>query len=270
MGTPAATLPVRAVLDAFGASGEPISLQGGQGTAVRAGHLVLKPVGDATEIEWSARTLEGIAADGFRLARQVRAVDGRWVVEGWAATEHVEGRQEPGGRLAEKLAVARRLHAATQNLRRPAFLGNRTDLWNTADRAVWGEAPAPAVVTSQPLWRSLTARLRPLPDARPQVVHGDLDGNVLFADGDVPAVIDFTPYWRPALWSEAVLIGDTVTWSDARQALDARATLGEDADQYLLRGLLFRLAAHLLRTEGGFTSLPRFEAAARQLWPAWL
>jgi hypothetical protein len=44
MGTPAATLPVRAVLDAFGASGEPISRQGGQGTAVRAGHLVLKPV----------------------------------------------------------------------------------------------------------------------------------------------------------------------------------------------------------------------------------
>ena len=34
-------------------------------------------------------------------------------------------------------------------------------------------------------------------DAVSQLVHGDLSGNVLLAHGLPPAVIDFSPYWRP-------------------------------------------------------------------------
>ena len=40
-----------------------------------------------------------------------------------------------------------------------------------------------------------------------QVVHGDLFGNVLFAGDAPPAVIDITPYWRPAGWAVGVIAG---------------------------------------------------------------
>ena len=30
-----------------------------------------------------------------------------------------------------------------------------------------------------------------------QLIHGDLTENILFAEGLSPAVIDFSPYWRP-------------------------------------------------------------------------
>ncbi len=33
--------------------------------------------------------------------------------------------------------------------------------------------------------------------APPQLVHGDLTGNLLFHTSLPPAVIDLSPYWRP-------------------------------------------------------------------------
>jgi prepilin-type processing-associated H-X9-DG protein len=66
----------------------------------------------------------------------------------------------------------------------------------------WGErdpasvlAAAPAPLNGQ--LRSLLAARRPV-HLPAQLIHGDLGGNVLFADGEPPAVIDFSPYWRPA------------------------------------------------------------------------
>lgn len=53
----------------------------------------------------------------------------------------------------------------------------------------------------------LLAAVRPvrLPS---QLVHGDIAGNVLFAAGQSPAVIDFSPYWRPPGYALAVAAVD--------------------------------------------------------------
>ncbi|MEU4671576.1 hypothetical protein AB0F91_27260 [Amycolatopsis sp. NPDC023774] len=63
--------------------------------------------------------------------------------------------------------------------------------------------------------RSDSARLlRPLVAARgpvdlvSQAVHGGLLGNILFADGQAPAVIDWAVYWRPPSWASAVAVVD--------------------------------------------------------------
>jgi hypothetical protein len=52
--------------------------------------------------------------------------------------------------------------------------------------------------------------------ARPaQLVHADLGGNVLFAPGLAPAIIDFSPYWRPPGYAEAVAAVDAFLWFGA-------------------------------------------------------
>ena len=77
-----------------------------------------------------------------------------------------------------------------------------------------------------------------------QLIHGDLGGNVLFAPGQPPAMIDFSPYWRPAGLALAIAAVDALTWSGADPAI-----LGELADQPELGQLLARAHVGRLVTE---------------------
>lgn len=52
-----------------------------------------------------------------------------------------------------------------------------------------------------------------------QLIHGDLTGNVLFAADEAPAVIDFSPYWRPPVFAEAVVVADGLLWFQAYMAV---------------------------------------------------
>lgn len=81
----------------------------------------------------------------------------------------------------------------------------------------------------------LHGRLEEL-DLPSQVVHGDLSGNVLFADGAPPAVIDLTPYWRPAAFAAAVVVVDALVWGGGDPSLLRRVD-----HQLLLRAELRRL-----------------------------
>jgi prepilin-type processing-associated H-X9-DG protein len=76
-----------------------------------------------------------------------------------------------------------------------------------------------------------------------QLVHGDLSGNVLFADGLPPAIIDFSPYWRPAAYADAIIAVDGLLWFDAAPELLRFAQSSPDFPQFLLRALIFRLVA---------------------------
>jgi hypothetical protein len=69
---------------------------------------VLKPVDEPVEAAWSAELFSRLEEDGFRLARPLRASNGSWVVDGWAATTLVEGRSGPPGRWSELLSAHRR------------------------------------------------------------------------------------------------------------------------------------------------------------------
>ncbi|MFD2352698.1 phosphotransferase [Nonomuraea ferruginea] len=80
-----------------------------------------------------------------------------------------------------------------------------------------------------------------------QLVHGDLTGNVLFHRGSPPAVIDFSPYWRPAPYADAIVVADALLYHDAEP--DLVDAIGEDAPRWLARALAFRLVALGLLTE---------------------
>ena len=85
----------------------------------------------------------------------------------------------------------------------------------------------------------LASRLKPL-TARSQLIHGDLGSNVLFDDQLPPAVIDFSPRWRPPAFASAIVVADALVWEDADESvLDAVGHI-ENFSQYLVRALIFR------------------------------
>lgn len=77
-------------------------------------------------------------------------------------------------------------------------------------------------------------------------MHGDLTGNVLFADGLAPAIIDFSPYWRPAPFASAVVVADALLWEGADERLLRAFESEPDFAQYLLRALIYRAVADRL------------------------
>jgi uncharacterized protein (TIGR02569 family) len=188
-----------------------------------------------------AEVLSAVEEDGFRVARPIRGSGGSWVVGGWSGFQWVEGEHRLwGGPWAEVIAACDRFHAAVDGVAEPGFLGRRRNRFAEADRIAWGdiEVDLPAPVAA------MIARLRELVrrvTAGSQVVHGDFAGNILFADGLPPAVIDFSPYWRPAGYATALTIVDAVLWYGEGVSLISRAGHVEELDQLLLRGLLFRL-----------------------------
>ena len=200
--------PPAAVLFAFAVSGRPERLAGRQGTAWRAGDVVLKPLDMSLEaLRWQSAVLGSIDTAGFRLAVPLRSRDGELVVDGWTAWPLLAGDHAP--RWPEILAVGKRLHRALAGVERPsALLDARTDGWARADRIAWGEAPAADFAGLPEVSHLLAARTAV--SASNQLIHGDLSGNVLFADGLPPAVIDLPPYWRPAAYASAIVAVDAV------------------------------------------------------------
>lgn len=132
------------------------------------------------------------------------------------------------------------------------FLDRREDCWAVGDRVAWQEAEVDIVPALREPYRALTAFLGPRPADRSQLVHGDLTGNVLFAPGLALAVIDFSPYWRPPAFGEAVVVADAVLWHGAGAGLlgDVVDDSGPGFLQYVARALLFRLVTASERGEG--------------------
>lgn len=236
--------PSRSVVDAFGGDWPPVALAGGEGRSWRAGGVVLKPLDRSPEeLEWEADLVTRTKGEGFRLPRPVRAVDGSLTVGGWYASEFLAGRHEPG-RWPEIIDAGKAFHAAVRSEQRPAFFEWRTDPWSIGDRVAWGELPLGDFGAAEQVAR-LSAACVPL-GARAQLVHGDLTGNVLFAKGLPPAIIDLSPYWRPAPFAAAVVVTDALVWEGADASLVSELGHTDDAGQYLARALIYRIVTDLI------------------------
>jgi uncharacterized protein (TIGR02569 family) len=250
---PSSDGPSADVVAAFGGVATQLArLSGGQDGSWRAGSAVLKRVDDGREIAWLAAVLAPMAdrAD-FRVARPITLPDGSCALDGWSATSWVEGAHEPG-RFEDVLIVSDAFHRALADVPMtwPTFLRERTTPWAVGDRAAWGEIPLR--VDAGPL-RAVLDRLEPLrvsewAGSPPQVIHGDIGGNVLFADasGLPPAIIDVSPYLRPRPFADAVLVADAVAWDHAPLTF-AERFLTTDASRRaaLGRAVVFRLVAAL-------------------------
>jgi uncharacterized protein (TIGR02569 family) len=248
-----------AVLAAFGATGvDPVPLSGGRGTAWRAGHVVLKPADSVREGRWFADVYDALSGPGFRVPRPVRAVTGDWVEHGWTAWQLVAGAPADWSgvspRWPELIAVSRALHAALAGASVPEWRATMENPWMIGDQVAWGErdpgpllGPAAGPIAGQV--RLLLAALRPV-DLPDQLIHADLAGNVLFADGVPPAVIDFSPLYRPAGLPLAIVAVDALMWHRARPEVLGQLASEQELDQLLARALVYRLVTEVVMREG--------------------
>jgi uncharacterized protein (TIGR02569 family) len=248
------------VLAAFGLAGVgPVRLPGGQGTTWRAGPLVLKPADSARAGRWFAEVYDRLHGPGFRVPPPVRAADGDWVALGWTCWQWVPGTAADWSgvspRWPELVAASRALHAALASVPVPPWRGTEEkNPWVIGDQVAWGErdpgpllGPAAGQLAGQV--RALLAALRPvsLPD---QLIHADLAGNVLFASGLPPAVIDFSPLERPAGLPLAVVAVDALQWRQASPEILDRFADEPAFDQLLARALIYRHVTEIVRRAG--------------------
>lgn len=256
------------VLAAFGVAGTaPVRLPSGQGTTWRAGHVVLKPADSVRAGRWFADVYAELNGPGFRVPRPVRAVTGDWVAQGWTCWQWVAGAAADWSgvspRWPELVAVSRALHAALAGVPVPPWRGTEENRWVIGDQVAWGErdpgpllGPAAGQLAGQV--RRLLAALRPV-DLPDQLIHADLAGNVLFADGLPPAVIDFSPLERPAGLPLAVAAIDALQWHGARPEVLDRLADEPELDQLLARALIYRQITEILKWAG----TPGIDRAAR-------
>jgi hypothetical protein len=229
---------LRSAAQAFGSGAKPELLARG---TWRSGPIVLKDADERPEL-WTALAETAVQARpsaAVRIPRPRRSLAGAWVAQGYVAWDYLEGREE-AGRYAEKLRACDAFSEAFASVERPAYFDARDDPWCRADRIAWGEAEAPHDERFAPLLDCLRQCLELL-DLPSQIIHGDIAGNLVFAEGLPLGVIDLTLYWRPAAFAKAVLIADSLAWEGADPA-DFTATLREaEMHQLVLRAALRRI-----------------------------
>lgn len=238
-----ADAPPLSVLREFAVDDLPVRFSTGRGRTWAAGAAVLKPVEDEAEASWTAELAASVEQRGFRLARPIAARDGRWIVDGWSAWTREAGEQTTT-RWPELLAAAAAFHEAVAGVSKPEFIERRSDRWRVADRIAWGEMPSDDVVGVTQVDRLLAARV-PV-DLTRQLIHGDLVGNVLFADDLPPAILDLSLYWRPVGYSAALVVGDALTWEGASPDILELIEHFPRWQQLLLRAVLFRILVNEL------------------------
>lgn len=107
----------------------------------------------------------------------------------------------------------------------------------------WEEEPLPA----DAMLERLAAQFHPV-ESPSQLIHGDLLGNVLFAEGEPPTIIDWAPYWRPVGLAAAIAAVDAVCWHGT--PIELLPVVGQDIaewEQLLVRALAFRMSTLHLR-----------------------
>ena len=195
------------------------------------------------ELGFQADLLSTLPQADFRVSAPCRGAGGALVVRGWTCFESLPGNHEEG-RWAEIIDVGRRFHAALRDVPEPAFIRQRTHPWSIGDRVAFGEL-APSRVPPVRHLSQLLALRRPV--ERPaQLIHGDLTGNVLFSSGLPPAIIDFSPYYRPEPFASAIVVADALVFEGADERLLTAVSDVPDFSQYLLRALVYRLVTDRL------------------------
>jgi hypothetical protein len=207
------------------------------------GRLFLKPVGCIPEHAWVCEVYANWTAVNVRVPEPLQPHgpgETGWSCDGWGAQLLIRGRDTEPGELGKVKAASDAFHACTRDLPRPGFMADRDDPFAFGDRLAWEGIEPEGDEETLALIERLRERLAPVAE-RPQVIHGDILGNVMLAGDQVPTVIDWPPYFRPAGLANAIAATDAVTFRAAPLSVLDDWSSGEDWNQLLVRALLYRL-----------------------------
>ena len=236
--------PNQEILNAFGVSGEPILLPGGEGNCYRVGDVVFKPTKDAIETSWIAEINNNLTSNEFRVPKSIQTKDGAWIFDDWAASEFLQGERRPD-HYSEAIEVSMVFHKALVGIPKPDWFDKKTDVFAVSDRMAWGEIPTPNYqIANQPLKRVFgILKENRLPN---QLIHGDWGPEqILFHDTLPAAVLDMTPYFRPAEYPIADMLISAIINDGADAAILDLGNYIKDFDQLVLRAMVFRTCTYV-------------------------
>jgi hypothetical protein len=206
------------------------------------GRLFLKPVGCVPEHHWVCEVYANWTATHVQVPEPVMPQgpgQTGWSSDGWGAQLLIPGRSTD--ELEKIREASDAFHACIRDLPRPGFMDDRDDPFAYGDRVAWEGIEPEGDDETLALIERLRQRLAPVSE-RPQVIHGDILGNVMLTDGQVPVVIDWPPYFRPAGMANAIAATDAATFRAVPLSVLDEWSSGADWNQLLLRALLYRLA----------------------------
>lgn len=259
------TGPPPSVLKAFNLSDSPTPLSGGQGRSFLVSSTVLKPVSDISdaEAEWSSQIMATLACSTspqFQVPGPILASSSMYVYEGWTASKFCPGDYNINGKFMDLISASRGFHEALKPFPEPEFLAENTHPWALADRVAWGEASAEVVPSLSPTYSELLKLRQNVSPSERQLVHADLSGNVLFFEDNPPVIIDFSPFWRPVEYAEAIAVMDGIMWFGVEKRVVDMVGTGEKWYQMLVRALTFRVVARSeLEARGMFSKILKKE-----------
>ncbi|MEK6857456.1 MAG: hypothetical protein AABX39_02615 [Nanoarchaeota archaeon] len=227
------------IIEAFGLKGTVRRLKGGRGTTYLVGKTVLKPVDNKTEAQWVAETFSKIKTNKIRLPEYIKSKKNKWVENGWIAYKYISGKHYKK-RLNDKIDVCDTFQSVLRRIDCPKFMKTRNDPWSRADRIVWEEESLKCHKKIKPYAIKLMRHFKPI-SLKKQIIHGDIGGNILFAKGKPPAIIDFSPYYRPTDFALAILVVDALVWGGASAKILNIFKEKKEFDQLLLRAELRRI-----------------------------
>lgn len=201
------------------------------------GNVVFSRAISAGAAAWSAKTREKLRIPGLRVARPIRATDGRYLISGWRASNHIDG--TPARRVDEVVHAALRLDDALSDVEIPDFArSGGSDPFTRADREAWAMLPGPHDLASR-----LISLMEPV-DAPDQVCHADLLATTLFSGYQAPAVTDLVAVAHPHGYSAALVMVDGLLAGAVDQGVIDRFDHLPALDQLLLRALTYRVLVH--------------------------
>jgi hypothetical protein len=235
--------PTRRAVRAFGVRAEELRRMPTGAHTWTDGHLFLKPVGCIPEHAWVCDVYANWTATHVRVPEPVMPHgpgETGWSSDGWGAQQLIQGRDTEPGELSRIKEASDAFHEVVRDLPRPDFMDDRDDPFAFGDRLAWDGIEPEGDDETLALIERLREHLAPVSE-QPQVIHGDILPNVMLLDEDVPAVIDWPPYFRPAAMANAIAATDAVTFRAAPLSLLDDWSSGEDWNQLLVRALLYRL-----------------------------
>ncbi len=253
------------VLELFSINGVEENLKGGQGTSIKVGDTVFKPIENIPAHTFIASAWNLLEPEGYKIVKHLISKKNRFVERGWSATTF-EPMYEDDLALEKKIKASKSLHEDLSKLG-ILTLPFSDDPWTKANKTLWHNLPYEQHPDEEvhALCTMILDNLKPIDDEY-QLVHADLANNTLFCEDGVPIIIDFSPAIAPVTYAHAILICDSIAWKSAPFSALKLLEPFNYYKEYIKYAIAFRILTAAYQTDSNFPDAITEWKAYKQIW----
>jgi|GEM_PF-1815868 len=196
----------------FNLTGKGIKIEGGQGNSYLFGDIfVKKNDGDNRNIDYISRILSEIKSNLYRVPRPLKSNNGTYISDGYIAAYYVEGKHDFND-LERVMEISREFHRDI-SIYDPGLMRQEDTQWAMAMDILFRDREIPEHVDEDNMEKCICMLNKLESFEEPlQIIHADIGGNIIYNDGQLPCIIDFSPCIAPAPMAEAIAVVDHIAW----------------------------------------------------------